>query len=415
MPETTAVHAAWLLVGKDMQALQNATVIISEGTIADITSRHVPTAIDLGDVALLPGLVNAHTHLELSDLRRPLSTPLPFTGWIQALIQHRRSRCVTSSEAMLQGLRECQAAGVVAVGDILSSQVLSDHRLPDEVIASNAAVQAVYFHEVIGFSRSALDAALRRNELVVSEDRDRRCLPETYQIGVSPHAPYSVHPQLVAELARHASQYSVPLAMHLAETRAELEFLNSQTGEFRQMLERFGVWEEGVISPGTRLLNYLELLEDVGRVLIVHGNYVGDEDLVHLSEHQCPDRSLMSVVYCPRTHAYFQHDEHRFREMLALGINVCLGTDSRASNPDLSVWEEVKFLRRRYPELSASDLIGMATWRGALALGLEGKLGTIEVGKSARLAVVELAGAATDPFEERLFSGQSRDSRIEIR
>lgn len=404
MSDSYTIKANWTLVGPDLAPVRDATLIIERGEIADITTRQHPAEFVLGDAALIPGLVNAHTHLELSDLAQPLEQAMPFTSWVRKLIGHRRTRTITPVEAMLMGLEESKRAGVVTVGDILSGQALVDGKFPETVFHASQGLNAIYFHEVIGFNTSSFQNAFQQYYLLAEEQSDRRPVLEDFTIAVSPHAPYSVHPSLICELADRSNF----IAMHLSETRSELEFLDRQTGEFRQMLEDFGVWEEGVVAKGSKVLNYLEMLEGRRRVLVVHGNYLTDEELVYLSEFQHPDWSVMSVVYCPRTHAYFGHEEHRFREMLNMGINVCLGTDSRASNPDLSVYEEVKFLKRRYPDMDSRELIGMATWRGALALGLEKKLGTIEVGKKAKFAVVELAGREADGIDARLLAEGSR-------
>jgi cytosine/adenosine deaminase-related metal-dependent hydrolase len=404
MSDSYAINANWTLIGPDLEPVRDATVIVEDGVIADITTRQQPAEFALGDVALIPGLVNAHTHLELSDLTQPLEQATPFTSWVRKLIGHRRTRTTSPVEAMLMGLEESKKAGVVAIGDILSGQALDEGKFPEAVFHASRGLYANYFYEVIGFKSSSIENALSQYSPFAVEQEDRRPVLEDFTIAVSPHAPYSVHPALIGELTDRSNL----IAMHLSETRSELEFLDRQTGEFRQMLEDFGVWEEGVVAKGSKVLNYLEMLEGRRRVLVVHGNYLTDEELVYLSEFQHPDWSVMSVVYCPRTHAYFGHEEHRFREMLNMGINVCLGTDSRASNPDLSVYEEVKFLKRRYPDMDSRELIGMATWRGALALGLEKKLGTIEVGKQAKFAVVELGGREADDIDIRLLAEGSR-------
>ncbi len=183
--------------------------------------------------------------------------------------------------------------------------------------------------------------------------------------------------------------------MHLAETRAELELLSKGTGEFVEMLSAFGVWREGLIPKRSRILDYLEPLADVDRGLVVHGNYLSDEDIAFLAKHP-----QLSVVYCPRTHAYFGHENHPWPKLIEAGVRVALGTDSRASNPDLNVWEEVKFLRRKHPEVPPEQWIRWATRDGAIALfGPDTKLGTLEVGHPSCLSVVSLANReAGDPY-----------------
>ncbi len=402
------VRAAWVLVGREMEPMRDATVIIHEGRIAEITTKHHSSVRDLGNVVLIPGLVNAHTHLELSDLDQPLTKSQVFTGWVKDLMAHRRERTTSSVESMCLGLAESKMGGMSAVGDILSSQVLEEGLLPELLLKESRGLTGIYLLEAIGFTKSSAEETYHRSIQLINHYANLRPQLEDVVVGVSPHAPYSVRPQLVADLAQLATECDVPLAMHLAETCEELEFLTRQRGPLREMLEKFGVWEEGVVSTGTRVLDYLMLLEDVRKVLVVHGNYLDDEELTFLSEHQDVEGILMSVVYCPRTHAYFGHPGHRFREMLSMGINVCIGTDSRASSPNLSVFEELKFLKKKFPEISDAELLGMGTWRGAMSMGLEGSLGAIDVGKRARFAVIELGGEASDSLEERLFAEGSQ-------
>jgi cytosine/adenosine deaminase-related metal-dependent hydrolase len=224
--------------------------------------------------------------------------------------------------------------------------------------------------------------------------------------GLSPHAPYSVHPELFARLIDLAKAHSAPVAMHLAETRAELELLAQGRGEFVEMLTAFGVWRDGLIPRGSRPMDYLKRLAEVARALVVHGNYLDEDELEFVAIHP-----QMTVVYCPRTHAFFGHAPHPWRRLLDRGASVALGTDSRASNPDLSLWNELTFLREEFPDAAPRVLLELGTIRGARALGLDGEFGTIAPGKSARLATVALPNAMSDPWNA-LFAG--RIARLDL-
>jgi cytosine/adenosine deaminase-related metal-dependent hydrolase len=221
--------------------------------------------------------------------------------------------------------------------------------------------------------------------------------------GVSPHAPYSVHPDLVRGLVDLAVSRRAPVAMHLAETRAELELLADGTGEFIPFLEGLGVWRADAIPRGTRPLDYLRELARSENALAIHGNYFAADEIDFLSAH--PN---ISVVYCPRTHAFFRHDPHPWRKLLARQVNVALGTDSRASSPDLGLWNELLFLRAQFPDFDPALLLHVGTWNGAFALGLESETGSLAVGKAADLAVVELSGGDTTDPHDLLFRLSNR-------
>jgi len=151
------------------------------------------------------------------------------------------------------------------------------------------------------------------------------------------------------------------------------------------MLEEFGVWEPSAIPHGSRPLDYLQPLTGLDHALVIHGNYLSDDEIDFLCRH--PN---LTVVYCPRTHAAFGHAPHPWRKLLQRGGCVAIGTDSRASNPDLSLWRELCFLRDQFPDVSPQILLELGTIRGARALGLEETTGILGVGRSADLTVVTL-------------------------
>jgi cytosine/adenosine deaminase-related metal-dependent hydrolase len=358
--------------------LENGVVEITDGRISAIHNRSVPNAVDLGNAAIIPGLVNAHTHLELSDVAAPLHPAEPFTAWLKAVIAHRQKR--SKSNSVARGSKESASWGTTAIGDI----VAGDERSSD---SDSPGPRVVAFLECLGLAPERAAAQL---------DRARAHLADgTAELrGLSPHAPYSVHPDLFRRLVDLAVQSRAPAAMHLAETRAELDLLAGGTGEFRPFLEELGAWRPDAIPPGTSPLDYLRELARVVKALVIHGNYLDDTEINFVAAH--PN---ISVVYCPRTHAFFGHDPHPWRRLLARDVNVALGTDSRASNPDLSLWNELLFLRQRAPEFDAAPLLRLGTFNGACALGLESEIGSLAPGKSADLAIIDLApGDSTDPY-----------------
>ena len=219
---------------------------------------------------------------------------------------------------------------------------------------------------------------------------------EHWQPGLSPHAPYTVHPELLARAVDLSVEHEIPLAMHLAESREEIDFLRDGRGPFRELLESRGAWDPTARPRGARPLDELRVLARAHRALVVHGNYLDDEEIDFLGR----QRRQMAVVYCPRTHAWFAHARYPLEKLLAAGAIVALGTDSRASSPDLSLLAEMRHVAREFPAMSRATILELGTLGGARALGLDSQIGTLEPGKWANLAAIALPeDAAADPHE----------------
>lgn len=390
--EQLLLRARWVFPVAE-PPLENATVEIVEGKIAGVTRRHAPKAIDLGNCAIIPGLVNAHGHLELSDTESPLTPATPFTAWLRAVMAHRRSRTVRGDDshaAIDRGAREAAQSGTTLLGDIVAGH---------QAIAGESSDRLcrIAFHESIGLAPDRIEP-----QIAAAREHLRRCADSSggtglqwFLPGLSPHAPYSVHPDLFAKLVDLARDCDVPLAMHLAETRAELELLEHGSGEFVTFLSELGVWNPAAIPRGLRPLDYLRKLAPLAHSLVIHGNYLSADEIEFLAGNEA-----ISVVYCPRTHAYFGHKPHPWREMRVRGVNVALGTDSRASNPDLSLWNELRFLRRQFPDVDPAELMELGTIRGARALGQGEVTGALIPGLRGDLAIVTLPCIDTaDPFQ----------------
>ena len=396
MAASSLLQARWIFPVASEPIAHGAIEIAFDGRIAAVHRRAPRDAKDLGDVAIVPGLVNAHTHLEFSDLAAPLKPARPFSSWLRALIAYRRQRG-DGTPAVRQGLEESRVSGTAAFGEIVtddrSAEMLAD--VPG----------AVLFRELIGLPPETVNGQLEIAERFLQDDGGGRSGAALR--GISPHAPYSVHPELFKRLVALAAQRRAPLTMHLAETQAELELLREGRGELVDFLSGLGVWRDGVIPLGTRPLDYLRPLAALQRVIVAHGNYLDDEELEFVAA-----RRNMAIAYCPRTHAFFGHSEHPWRKLLARGGLVAIGTDGRCSNPDLRVWNELLFLHARFPQCDPAILLQMGTLNGARALGLEAELGTLEPGKAARAAVVRLGQIGIgDPYAE-LFHPESHVVRL---
>lgn len=375
-------RVAWFI--SSSESVPDATLVMQGGRLQEIgTTRH-PNAVDLGAVAVVPGLVNAHTHLEFSLLREPIPTAGRFTDWIRSVVKYRREHPGIASEAVRAGIDESVRTGTTLIGDIATTG-WSANDYVDE------SYSGVVFQELLGLTDERVAAQIELAHALTTNSTQRieasgepdAVRPRTLLhhsgalrhpahprqqdgdvlLGLSPHAPYSVHPGLLRDAISLSRQNALPLAMHLAETKAELELLADATGEFREMLDEFGLWREELFGGGRRPLDYLAALAEAPASLIVHGNYLDEEELMFLAA-----RPHMTLVYCPRTHAAFGHRDHPWRRLRELGGSVALGTDSRASNPDLSLFAELQFLAQQHPDISHLELLELATTNGRRAL-----------------------------------------------
>ena len=364
-------------------AVHDVSIAIGSGGLLDVQSSRQPNAIDLGEVAIVPGLVNAHTHLEFSLLDKPIPTTGRFTDWIRSVVKYRREHPGLVAEAIRAGIEESLRCGTTLIGDIATTGWsmedylegsfsgvvfqellgLTDERVASQLELARASTSITDHATTSGEPGAVRPRTLRNRSGALRHPAHQEQWRDDISLGLSPHAPYSVHPELFREVVALARRSSLPVAMHLAETEAELELLAEGTGEFREMLEEFGVWREGLFGGGKRPMEYLAALAEAPAPLIVHGNYLDDAELRFLAA-----RPHMTLVYCPRTHAAFGHREHPWRRLRELGGSIAIGTDSQASNPDLSVFAELQFLAERHPDVSHLELLELATTHGRRAL-----------------------------------------------
>lgn len=331
---------------------------------------------DLGPVSLLPGLVNPHTHLELT-LCHCDEPPGCFSEWIMRLPAQLTATGLENPRAtgIEQGIAQCLKFGVTCIGDI------SQYTRISRPILRRSPLRVVSFGEVIGLAlRQARFEELLPDAIDPSYSSDR------LTIGLSPHAPYTVDEPSYRRCLSIAQDRQLPLATHLAETPEERAFIEHHRGVFRNLWDSLGWWKEPV---QTYRGSPIAFARDIGLLdhptLLAHVNYCDDEEMMMLA------RGRASVVYCPRTHAYFGHPPHRWREMLEHGINVALGTDSCASSPDLNLLDDLRLVHRQAPDMPVQVLWSMVTTRAARALGMDGQIGQLSPGAWGDLVVFDVS------------------------
>lgn len=383
------IRARWI-VPVDQPPVENGIVEVDDGWITGVCRKSPPpdqATLDLGNAALLPALVNAHAHLEFADCPTPVQPPVPFASWIRNLLAHRRERTLPVDELVADGLSEAAAGGTGLVGEIAATD-WSPSRVAEHLHYESPTVVA--FREILGLlpEQAAEQIALAQRHVAecrqLGSGGPPRLLP-----ALSPHAPYSVSFDLFLQSVDLAGRERIPLCIHLAETPAELELLRGGTGELVQMLSEFGLWHDGLMARGRRPMDYLEPLASLDNALIAHGNCLADDEIAWLGRH--PN---VATVYCPRTHAFFGHQDHPWKKLIAAGATVCLGTDGRSSSPDYSLWSDLEFLTCRSAGLPETGLLELATLAGARALGVDSHYGSLTAGKRADFCVVDLTDSA---------------------
>lgn len=376
--------------------LENAYVTFGDGLLQEITTAALSgtEVLDLGDVCLLPGLVNTHCHLEFSSRKQPYGEPgTPLPTWIRDVIGQRPSE-EQMDVAIAKGLSASLAAGVTTVAEIA-------RRASPQYAAAAPQPRLVLLQEAIGFSNARTATATIAASDAYDELQALAKHNPAVEVGLSPHAPYTASLTLVNNLVELANKSGATVAMHVAESPEELEFLNAGTGPFHDLLEERGMWCDATIPAGTKPLAYLAALSKAERSLVVHGNYLDDDELNFMAA----NRDRMSLVYCPRTHHHFRHPRYPLPQALAKGARVVAGTDGCGSNPDLSLLSELRYIAAQFPDLPSKKVLEMGTITAADALGLSNEVGSLQPGLAADLiAIPTTAGNADEALIEILSS-----------
>jgi cytosine/adenosine deaminase-related metal-dependent hydrolase len=402
-------HARWVLP-ITQPPVENGTVVESDGVITYVGPRaDAPRGEDyeLGEAILLPGLVNTHTHLELTAMRGFLEN-CQFTDWIDKLRQSRNE--VLDAEMLLDsarfGIIEGLKAGITTYADTCSSGVVMQ-------AMREIGVRGIMYQEVFGPDPSQSHAVMQdlqqRVEKLASDQTD------LVSLGISPHAPYTVSDRLYGAAASFANERRLPLAMHVAESQAEHDIVASGSGEFADRWRRRG------IPVGRRARSPIALLEAHGVLerepLLIHCVRVDDADIEIISRHRC------AVAHCPASNAKFGHGIAPLLPLMAAGIRVGMGSDSVASNNRMDILDEARLAvlihraaTRRHDAFGAHQALELATIGGARALGIDSRVGSLQIGKDADLAAFRIDIPRTipvgDPYSSAIFALPGRSAYL---
>ncbi len=379
---------ARVVVTMDGLPIDNGAVAVSGGCIADIgkfpeiSARHGGERIvDLSGQALLPGLINAHCHLDYTCLRGKISRRKSFTDWIRA-INAEKARLSPEDYvvSISEGFAEAKQFGTTTIANLTA--------FPELVSRIQAPIRTWWFAELI----DARDPT-RANEII---DLAVEKLKPAEHWGLAPHAPFTASENVYRRCDEIARREKVLLTTHLAESHEEMSLFRDASGPLYDFLKEIGrdMNDCGEQTPFGQFVGRLRN-SSLPDWLLVHLNEVLDGDLRALAKQS----TKSNVVHCPRSHAYFRHSPFQFEKFRELGFNVCLGTDSLASNEDLSLFAEMRAFQKEFPNVSPEELLKLVTVNSAYALHQENALGKIRSEFLADLIAVPYA-RSTSVFDE---------------
>jgi cytosine/adenosine deaminase-related metal-dependent hydrolase len=391
------LRSKYLLKDPD-NVITNGAVVIDDagkikfvGQLKDIDDFESYRLIDLGNSAIVPGLVNTHTHLELTHLHKCIEGNGNFTNWIRQLVDRKKGW--TDSEYTLSvrdGIKYSLKSGTTTVVDITRNGIALSELLTSKI-------RKLLFYEIINFNPDTAEDIINDfKELITGRKPD-----DLLSIGIFPHAPYTVSDRLYRGCKNVSDEFDITIATHIAETKDEVEFLTRGTGHFVSLLSDFnmlGKWKH----PGLRPINYLKnigFLEN--ECILIHCNYISDDEIDLI------EKTKSNVVFCPRSHEYFRHEDHPFLILKNRDINISLGTDSLASNDTLSILDEMKFIREHYRDMKPQDIFHMGTIAGAVALKMDDSIGRLYPGYYADIAVIEFENTGISNIYDGIFSQNS--------
>lgn len=384
------VSAPWI-VPMDQPVIRDGSIAISNrriidvGRRSDIISKFSGIAEHRYPCVLMPGLVNVHMHLELSHLTNsPQPAPgTPFTEWISALIQRRSENVYTRDEIVdcFNGaISDQYESGVGLIGDIGNERF---ERL-DRRLSESGRLEIVRMLELIAPNKTVCDSVTAS----LDELGEENC--------VTVHAPYSTIPELIGTVKKRCNKFDHPFSIHTAESVEEIEFIRHGSGCFRNFLESRDSWDHS-FEAQPLLDGSVEYLDSLGvldrKTILVHCVHVTDAEL------DLVKKRGSHICLCPGSNQFLGVGRPRLDKIIEFGILPAIGTDSPCSNSTLDIWREMGILKNWYPAVKSQNILAMASLGGARALGRDGDLGSVSVGKMANLLSVssdELQGCKSD-------------------
>jgi aminodeoxyfutalosine deaminase len=384
--------ASWVITGLPGEpplrdgavVLDPALRVLAVGPSAALRAAYPQASWSQESAILLPGLVNAHVHLELSKLRGETRSGGGFGPWVSSMMARRDALLPEQdAEAIELGVSELLRAGTAAIGEV-SNTLASVEPL------ATAPLLGRVFHEVFGMGRQAASAMLDRAR---ASRAAIASWPGRLGYALAPHTLYSLHPEVVRELVLAAREGGLRTSLHLAEHAAERAFLRDGSGPFADFLRGRNVPFDDFAPPGLSPVTYADQLGVLGpSVLAIHLCATERAELVRVRE------TDTAVVLCPRSNLFIELKLPPLYDVLAAGLTPGLGTDSLASNTTLDVLAEAAALHDRFPQVEPGSLVSMATWYGAVVLGLSHRIGALREGLSPGLIAFDLARPVEDPL-----------------
>jgi cytosine/adenosine deaminase-related metal-dependent hydrolase len=361
--------------------------IVAVGRIAEVRASHAGEVRDLGERVLAPGLINAHCHLDYTRLHDEVQWRGTFTEWLIQLVAAKQLHPEKEYLGGIQmGLEMLRRTGTTTVVNIESFPTFIDQIPP-------SLLRVWWCLELIDFNRpeGARELASQTLEFIAAHSNPRG------GFGFSPHAPYTVTAELYRLCAQYARARNIPLTTHLGESEEEEDMFRRGTGQMYDYFLRLGRDMSDCKRVGpTQLMDEFGVLGP--NCLAAHANYLTPPDLIRLQQ------TGTHVVHCPKSHRFFGRGMPQLNAWNEHRVNACLGTDSMASNDNLSMLEEMQTLGHVFPRMSAEELLTLATVNGARALNLPEKLGRIAVGAWADLIAAPLDAAGGDPYEAIVYA-----------
>lgn len=373
-PGTNTVHRAGWVIITPWQVIENGCVEVENGLIKDVyrvspgknrTGQHI---IDHGPGVLMPCLVNAHLHLELSALKNALPVDKGFAVWVQELLEKREAAgdAVLLSAAK-QAAKQLADQGVGYIGEISTLGLT-------RTIVQPLNLSGVWFQEFLGSDRP---------DIIIGKTRIGKA--NSLSFSLAGHAPHTTDPFLLQAVKKKTAARNLPFSIHLAESDAESQFLSGQKGEWGDFLMSRGIdtssWPIGSKSP----VQYLEGLGVLdSSTLAVHLLNIEPRDLDTLV------RTQTQICLCPRSNNNLHKRLPDIGKMLEKKLAPALGSDSLASCDSLSIFDEMAFIRGKYPNIDPVQVLSMATINGARALGFDHLAGTLDKGKKSAFIYVDL-------------------------